>query len=97
MKKFFDSIKRLAVRGAPAIGCAAALGLAAVAQHSRAKEKLEFINEAESIANYLAKSRPTAVNLFWALDRCLKKLKASEEINISILKELLIQEWDKYY
>ncbi len=92
IEDIFDSIKRLAVRGAPAIGCAAALGLAAVAQYSKAQNRQEFIQEVESIANYLAQSRPTAVNLFWALNRSLNKLKATDENDIFVLKELLIQE-----
>jgi len=65
-----DAIKRLSVRGAPAIGCAAALGLAAVAQHL---DKVGFAEKVKALADQLAASRPTAVNLFWALDRCRKK------------------------
>ncbi|VGO17036.1 Methylthioribose-1-phosphate isomerase [Pontiella desulfatans] len=65
------AIRRLSVRGAPAIGCAAALGLAACAQHLEEKELLE---KAQEIADQLAASRPTAVNLFWALERCLSHL-----------------------
>jgi methylthioribose-1-phosphate isomerase len=63
------AIKRLSVRGAPAIGCAAALGLAACAQHLSGDE---FIPAIGKLADQLAASRPTAVNLFWALDRCRK-------------------------
>ena len=63
------AIQRLSVRGAPAIGCAAALGLAAVAQHIDS----DFDASVEKLADRLAASRPTAVNLFWALDRCRKK------------------------
>ncbi|MEA2069518.1 MAG: S-methyl-5-thioribose-1-phosphate isomerase, partial [Verrucomicrobiota bacterium] len=65
-----DAIKRLSVRGAPAIGCAAALGLAAAAQHAEAETTTEFAAKVELLAEKLAASRPTAVNLFWALDRC---------------------------
>ncbi len=64
-----EAIKRLSVRGAPAIGCAAALGLAAAAQHLDG----DFREGVKRLADPLAASRPTAVNLFWALDRCRKR------------------------
>ena len=65
-----SAIKRLSVRGAPAIGCAAALGLAAAAQHL---DEDGFPEKVNALADQLAASRPTAVNLFWALDRCRRK------------------------
>ena len=92
LDEIFDCIKRLVVRGASAIGCAAALGLAAVSQHSSAQTKQNFVDEMKNTADYLADSRPTAVNLSWALNRCLKKIDSSEENDIFLLKELLIQE-----
>ena len=70
-----DAIRRLVVRGAPAIGCAAAFGLAAVCQHSRATTVAAFLAEAGATAATLAASRPTAVNLSWALERCLAHLR----------------------
>src|SRR5262245_29129253 len=54
------AIKRLAVRGAPAIGVAAAYGVCVGANEGR---------ELDEVCDYLATSRPTAVNLFWALER----------------------------
>ncbi|HJO93656.1 MAG TPA: S-methyl-5-thioribose-1-phosphate isomerase [Victivallales bacterium] len=91
-EEIFDYIKRLVVRGAPAIGCAAALGLAAVSQHSTSKNRESFLDEVKKTADYLAKSRPTAVNLFWALERCVNKLNSLEESDVFILKEMLVQE-----
>ena len=89
----FDAIKRLAVRGAPAIGCAAALGLAAVCKKSPATKPEEFINEVNQGAAYLAKSRPTAVNLFWALERCTKAAStASNNRTVADLKVILLRE-----
>lgn len=67
LDEVFDAIKRLVVRGAPAIGCAAAIGLAVVAQ----KYEDNFYENLCRDAKYLNSSRPTAVNLSWALDRCL--------------------------
>lgn len=64
----WDAIKTLAVRGAPAIGVAAAYGVVVGAQQARgSSEKTKAA--AREAADHLATSRPTAVNLFWALDR----------------------------
>lgn len=86
------AIKRLSVRGAPAIGIAAALGLAAVCQHSSAATKAEFFAEVKRTADYLATSRPTAVNLFWALDRCVNRLEAEVSEDVERLKNVLLDE-----
>ena len=71
-----DAIKRLVVRGAPAIGCAAALGLTAVCQHSGAKSATAFLAEVREHAAVIGAARPTAVNLAWAVNRCVRKLEA---------------------
>jgi len=64
-----EAIESLAVRGAPAIGCTAALGLALVARSSRAADLPALQRELEHAAERLSRTRPTAVNLFWALGR----------------------------
>ncbi|VGO22032.1 S-methyl-5-thioribose-1-phosphate isomerase [Pontiella sulfatireligans] len=80
------AIQRLSVRGAPAIGCAAALGLAAAAQHVDA----DFEAKVEILADQLAASRPTAVNLFWALERCLSHLRRCDKNHLQeLLREAL--------
>lgn len=91
-EEIYDAIKRLVVRGAPAIGCAAALGLGAVCQHSKAGNRNEFLAELIKTADYFAKSRPTAVNLFWALNKCVNSIKASSETEVEKLKLLLVKE-----
>lgn len=63
------AIEELAVRGAPAIGCAAALGLALAAGASRAGDPPGLLRDLAAAAERLARTRPTAVNLFWALGR----------------------------
>lgn len=69
----WDAIKTLAVRGAPAIGVAAAYGVVVGAQQARGSgEKVKAA--AREAADHLATSRPTAVNLFWALDRMKKAI-----------------------
>jgi len=64
-----DAIRTLAVRGAPAIGVAAAFGVALAAQASRAVDGAGLVRDLEAALRGLAETRPTAVNLFWALDR----------------------------
>ncbi|MBN1426610.1 S-methyl-5-thioribose-1-phosphate isomerase [Candidatus Fermentibacteria bacterium] len=64
-----EAIRMLRVRGAPAIGLAAALGLARVAVQSAAVSVPELAGELERAAGVLGETRPTAVNLFWAIQR----------------------------
>jgi methylthioribose-1-phosphate isomerase len=68
-KQMHDAIRRLVVRGAPAIGVAAAFGVYLGIQNQKTRELLPFYTRLHEVADYLATSRPTAVNLFWALDR----------------------------
>jgi len=72
------AIKEMKLRGAPLIGVAAAYGLALTAFHSKAETREGLLNELEMSAEVLRKTRPTAVNLFWAIDRIMKKV---HEIN----------------
>jgi len=69
VEEMFDCIRRLAVRGAPAIGVAAAFGLLLGVQHLEERDREDTLGRVRETAAYLAKSRPTAVNLFWALER----------------------------
>src|SRR6202046_303212 len=64
-----DVIVTMVVRGAPAIGVSAAMGVALGAKQTSAKTVEEFAPEFEAICAKLAGTRPTAVNLFWAIDR----------------------------
>ncbi len=68
VEEVWEAIKALRVRGAPAIGVAAAMGLV-VALQATSDDEREVLERVKSAADYLASSRPTAVNLFWALDR----------------------------
>ena len=69
------AIRAMAVRGAPAIGCAAAFGIALEAQRGRHRSPAQFSEAMDAALRTLAESRPTAVNLFWALDRMRSVLK----------------------
>jgi methylthioribose-1-phosphate isomerase len=66
------AIEDMAIRGAPAIGAAAAFGLALAAHNSRAADRQALLADLEGTARLLSATRPTAVNLFWAIDRMLR-------------------------
>src|SRR3954464_10357216 len=68
-KQMWDAIKRLVIRGAPAIGVAAAFGVYLGVRHCDAESLAEVDKRLDEVCASLAPSRPTAVNLFWALDR----------------------------
>lgn len=86
------AIKRLAVRGAPAIGAAAAYGLVLGTMRLQAHSKEAFVAEVEAIARELAATRPTAVNLRWAMNRLLHKLRTAETKDLRELKTALLAE-----
>jgi methylthioribose-1-phosphate isomerase len=67
------AIKNMKIRGAPLIGVAAAYGLALTAYHSKTEKREELMKELEQSAEMLRKTRPTAVNLFWAVNRVVEK------------------------
>jgi methylthioribose-1-phosphate isomerase len=86
------AIRDMVVRGAPAIGCAAAYGIALEASRLREAPAAEFAAGMERAFETLAASRPTAVNLFWALDRMRAALKtAAREPRPEIAARLLQQ------
>lgn len=81
IQAIWKAIKALQVRGAPAIGVAGAMGVVAGVQNSAAGSAAELASAVKDAADYLATSRPTAVNLFWALERM--KRVASESVALS--------------
>ncbi|MEM2811668.1 MAG: S-methyl-5-thioribose-1-phosphate isomerase, partial [Candidatus Bathyarchaeia archaeon] len=85
------AIKEMRVRGAPLIGVMAAYGLALTAYHSKARSVEELLREIELSANMLKETRPTAVNLFWAIDRILNKVKSSTG-GVEELRHIVIEE-----
>lgn len=70
------AIRDMVVRGAPAIGAAAAFGLAVAAQRSQARDRDALLDELSAAALVLRAARPTAVNLSWALDRMQRRLRS---------------------
>jgi len=77
----WDAIYKLKVRGAPAIGVAAGYGIYLCVRDIQARDYEDFYRQFMDIKNYLASSRPTAVNLFWALDRMEACTKRFEFLN----------------
>ncbi len=85
-----DAIRTLVVRGAPAIGVSGAFGLALAALQSKATTKDELISDLQKAKQILYETRPTAVNLAWALDQIMKvtnSVDSVEEIKTSIIEE----------
>jgi methylthioribose-1-phosphate isomerase len=76
-----DAIKKLVVRGAPAIGVTAAFGLALAAQRSKAKTLPELMIDLDTAFKALRATRPTAINLFWALERVMGKAKRAKTMH----------------
>ena len=98
----WEAIKQLRVRGAPAIGIAAAYGAVLGMQSQRHVQSIEFHAALDQVTDYLAKSRPTAVNLFWALDRMKAKghslpgsLAAAEQLAALLAEARAIHEEDR--
>ena len=85
------AIKDMVIRGAPAIGIAAAMGVALGARDIKTDDPEAFAIEFESICDLLASTRPTAVNLFWAIERMktlftkLRNEQAAADIDSSAL------------
>lgn len=94
-----DVIVTMVVRGAPAIGVSTAYGVALGAQNSKAQSVGEFAPEFETICSRLAATRPTAVNLFWAIDR-MKKLFAdlrARNASMAEIKDKILTEAHAMY
>ena len=91
-EELWEAIKKLRVRGAPAIGVAAAEGLAMLANKIDTTDQQEFYRQFKEIADYLATSRPTAVNLFWALNRMDAFCHARLDLPVDQLKQELVAE-----
>ncbi|MCJ7715703.1 MAG: S-methyl-5-thioribose-1-phosphate isomerase [Anaerolineales bacterium] len=86
------AIKDMVIRGAPAIGAAAAYGLALVPWHDQTGDMNKVIEKLNNAAQLLSESRPTAVNLFWAINRMMDLVKKKEYSSGGVLKERLLQE-----
>lgn len=86
------AIRHLAVRGAPAIGIAAAFGVVLGMRNSQAKTVRKFEKELKRVIRYLKKARPTAVNLSWALERMERKVQGHAQKDLPFIKRSLLKE-----
>jgi len=89
-----QAIREMVIRGAPAIGVAAAMGVALGAARAQVKT---FDRNFERIILTLSKTRPTAVNLFWALERMRKVYTANRSRGVDVVKRLLKDEAQAIY
>ena len=92
VESVWEAIKSLRVRGAPAIGIAGALGAVLGIWKSQATNYPDFAAELKKVTDYLATSRPTAVNLFWALERIEQTAEKHKDLEIAQLKNVLLDE-----
>jgi methylthioribose-1-phosphate isomerase len=94
LETVWEAIKQLRVRGAPAIGIAAAYGMVLGLQpyFQSARSNSDFMIQVEVVAHRLASSRPTAVNLFWALDRMKGRARSVLDAGSRALHEVLLAE-----
>jgi methylthioribose-1-phosphate isomerase len=87
-----EAIRTLAIRGAPAIGVAAAMGAALGALSLDTRDGKEFQSRFQDICREIAAARPTAVNLFWALDRVLLVAQEHADESVDAIKAHLVTE-----
>lgn len=92
LEEFWHAIRILQVRGAPAIGVAAAAGLYLAAKAVSAADFGAFYAEFQKAKDYLATARPTAVNLFWALDRMERVVLENQDKTVPEIKNRLKSE-----
>ena len=87
-----DVIRNMVVRGAPAIGVAAAMGVALGIQKSKAENGADLKKDFDEICAVIGQTRPTAVNLFWAINRMREKFEYARMRPVPQIKETLIEE-----
>ncbi|MBN2897750.1 MAG: S-methyl-5-thioribose-1-phosphate isomerase [Clostridia bacterium] len=85
----WDAIYKLEVRGAPAIGIAGAYGLYIGMKHVESENFDDFYEKLKKVKAYLGSSRPTAVNLFWALDRMERVVLENKDATVAEIKEIM--------
>ena len=90
VEEVWKAIRALKVRGAPAIGITGAYGLYLAVRDVESDRFDEFMTESKKAADYLNSSRPTAVNLSWALNHILETLTEKKELPVSELKDLIL-------
>jgi len=90
-----SAIRTMVIRGAPAIGVAAAMGLAMGARQIETESRSVFERRFQRLCEKMARARPTARNLFWAIQRMQDVVAANPRVSLTLLKKLLRQEADR--
>ena len=93
--EMYSAIQKMKIRGAPAIGIAGAYGVYLGVRNSSARNYKAFKKDMDNTVRYLASSRPTARNLFWALERMEDFVEKNKKKSISDLKESILKEANK--
>ncbi len=88
------AINTMKIRGAPLLGAAAGYAVALAAYYSKAERRSQLIRDVEEAARTIERTRPTAVNLFWAVDRILEKVKRFEG-DVKSLRDFVVDEAQK--
>ncbi|MCC8189590.1 MAG: S-methyl-5-thioribose-1-phosphate isomerase [Planctomycetes bacterium] len=91
-REIWEAIHMLRVRGAPAIGIAAGYAVFLAAQRSAATDAAALLRDVRAATAYLATARPTAVNLFWALERMERRLRAVAAEPVTAIRQALLAE-----
>src|SRR5512136_2812581 len=87
-----EAIRGMIIRGAPAIGVAAAMGIALGAQEIIADTFESFFQQLSNVCEVMAKTRPTAINLFWAIERMKRTAVENRDKDLAALREILKDE-----
>src|SRR3990172_9526836 len=87
-----DAIKKLKIRGAPAIGIATAMGIALGAREISTSDYDEFVRKLEQVFHDFLATRPTAVNIRWAVERIKRVIQENRERTVEELKVILKEE-----
>ena len=95
LKALWQAIKRMKIRGAPALGAAAGLGAYLGIRDYKAKDSSQFARRLDAVTKYIASSRPTARNLFWALERVGRVAVINKDKPLFYIKRLILAEAGK--
>jgi len=91
-EKMWEAIKMLKIRGAPAIGIAAAFGVYLGIRDYNSSSFEGFLKKLNEVCDYIGSSRPTAVNLFWAMERIKRLVLNNRDLSVKELKALILKE-----
>ena len=92
-----DAIRDMVVRGAPAIGVAAAMGIALGTRDAEGDHVSELRRHFDEVCETIGETRPTAVNLFWAIRRMQERFEACSEMPVEQIKQALVLEAQRMY